>query len=290
MARANPIDGVREHTLANGLKVLVKEDHTAPLASVWCWYRVGSRHEGPGLTGVSHWCEHMNFKGTTHIPREQVKGIIEPFGGFWNGYTWIDMTAYVETASAEALDRMLFIEAERMSGCLYHPDDVASERTVIISELEGAENDPDQLLDQAVVARALPVHPYGHPTIGLIEDLRAMSRGQLYDHYRWHYVPNNATLVVVGDVDAADVVERTTRHFGAIPAATLPRPVPVPAADQQEERRVVVSRTGSTAYLKAAYHAPAIGDPDFFPMLVLDAVLTGAKGLSLWASFRTPPP
>jgi zinc protease len=112
---------VREAVLDNGLKVLVQEVHTAPLASVWCWYRVGSRDEGPGITGVSHWVEHMNFKGTTNIPRDQVKGIIEQFGGSWNGYTWIDQTTYLETASTEALDRMLFIEAERMDKCLYDP-------------------------------------------------------------------------------------------------------------------------------------------------------------------------
>ncbi|MDO8793291.1 MAG: pitrilysin family protein [Vicinamibacterales bacterium] len=290
MAFANPVAGVHEHVLANGLTVLIKEDHTAPLASVWCWYRVGSRDEGPGLTGVSHWCEHMNFKGSTGIPRDQVKGIIEPFGGFWNGYTWIDMTAYVETAGVDALDRMLFIEAERMSACLYHPDDVASERTVIISELEGAENDPDQLLDQEVVAAALTVHPYRHPTIGWVDDLRTMSREDLYGHYRRHYLPNNATLVVVGDVKEADVLARVHRHFDAIPAGPLPRAARTREPEQLGERRVVVSREGTTAYLKLAWQAPGIGDPDFFPMLALDAVLTGAKGLSLWASFRTAPP
>ena len=123
--------------------MLIQEVHTAPLASVWCWYRVGSKDETPGLTGVSHWVEHMNFKGTTNIPRDQVKGIIEQFGGNWNGYTWIDQTTYTETATRDALDRMLFIESERMANCLYHPDDCESERTVIISELQGGENDPD---------------------------------------------------------------------------------------------------------------------------------------------------
>ena len=146
---------LRSATLDNGLKVLVLEEHTAPLASVWCWYKVGSKDERPGLTGVSHWVEHMNFKGTTNIPRDQVKGIIEQFGGSWNGYTWVDQTTYLETATRDALDRMLFIESERMARCLYHPDDCESERTVIISELKGGENDPDQLLDQEVTATAL---------------------------------------------------------------------------------------------------------------------------------------
>ena len=138
---------LRSATLDNGLKVLVLEEHTAPLASVWCWYKVGSKDERPGLTGVSHWVEHMNFKGTTNIPRDQVKGIIEQFGGSWNGYTWIDQTTYLETATRDALDRMLFIESERMARCLYHPDDCESERTVIISELQGGENDPELLLE-----------------------------------------------------------------------------------------------------------------------------------------------
>ncbi len=105
--------------LDNGLKIVVQEIHTAPLVSVWCWYRVGSRDEGPGRTGVSHWVEHMNFKGTVNIPREQMKGIVERFGGMWNGYTWIDQTTYVETAGSAALDRMLFLEAERMAHGLY---------------------------------------------------------------------------------------------------------------------------------------------------------------------------
>ncbi len=166
--------------LDNGLKVLVQEEHTAPLASVWCWYKVGSKDERPGLTGVSHWCEHMNFKGTTNIPRDQVKGIIEQYGGSWNGYTWIDQTTYFETATRDALDRMLFIEAERMANCLYHPDDCESERTVIISELQGGENDPDQVLDQdADPATAFKAHPYRHPTIGWLSDLQTMTRDDL---------------------------------------------------------------------------------------------------------------
>src|SRR5262245_53574484 len=156
----------------NGLKVIVQEEHTAPLVSVWCWYRVGSRDERPGLTGVSHWVEHMNFKGTTNIPRDQIKGIIEQFGGSWNGYTWLDQTTYLETASREAVERMMFIESERMANCLYDPEDCESERTVIISELQGGENDPDQLLDQELIATAFKAHPYRHPTIGWISDLQ----------------------------------------------------------------------------------------------------------------------
>ena len=276
--------------LDNGLTVLVAEVHTAPLASVWCWYKVGSKDEVTGLTGVSHWVEHMNFKGTTNIPRDQVKGIIEKFGGSWNGYTWIDQTTYMETASTAGLDRMLFVEAERMANCIYDPDDCESERTVIISELQGGENDPDTLLEQEVIAAAYKVHPYRHPTIGWLSDLQTMTRDDLYQYYRRNYVPNNATVVVVGDVDTADVLQRVEKQFGSIPAGPALRRVSVVEPEQLGERRIEVSREGTTAYLKLAYHAPAVGDRDFFPMLVLDAILTGAKGINLWSSFRTPPP
>jgi zinc protease len=281
---------VRSETLSNGLQILLQEVHTAPLVSVWCWYRVGSRDEGPGLTGVSHWVEHMNFKGTTNIPRDQMKGIVERFGGMWNGYTWIDQTTYLETAGRDALDQMLFIEAERMNNSLYDPEECESERTVIISELQGGENDPEQVLDTEVTATAIRAHQYRHPTIGWIDDLRSMTRDDLYGHYRRHYVPNNATLVIVGDVTTDDVLRRVERHFGGIPEGQKPRRAVSAEPPQMGERRVEVEREGTTAYLKIAYHAPAATDPDFFPMVVLDAVLTGAKGLNLWSSFRVPPP
>jgi len=281
---------MRAATLDNGLKVLVREEHTAPLASVWCWYKVGSKDERPGLTGVSHWVEHMNFKGTTNIPRDQVKGIIERYGGSWNGYTWIDQTTYLETASRDALDRMLFIEAERMANGLYHPDDCESERTVIISELEGGENDPDQLLDQELTATAFKAHPYRHPTIGWISDLRSMTRDDLYGYYRRYYVPNNATLVIVGDVDTDDALRRAERHFGRIAAGGEIVRSKTEEPEQTGERRLTLRKPATTAYLKLGYHAPAITGEHFFPLLILDAVLTGAKGLNLWSSFRIAPP
>ncbi len=281
---------VRSDYLSNGLKVVVQEVHTAPLVSVWCWYRVGSCDEGPALTGVSHWVEHMNFKGTAHIPREEMKGIVERFGGMWNGYTWIDQTTYLETAGRAALDQMLFIEAERMGQGLYDPAECESERTVIISELQGGENDPDQLLDTEVTASAFRAHPYGHPTIGWLADLTSMTRDDLYGHYRRFYIPNNATLVVVGDVDADDVLRRAARHFGDTPSGPEPGRIRTTEPPQLGERRVLIEREGTTGYVKIVFHAPAATDEDFFPMLVLDAILTGAKGVNLWSSFRGVPP
>jgi zinc protease len=288
--RTAGVPGVRSAVLDNGLTVLVQEVHTAPLVSVWCWYKVGSKDEGAGLTGVSHWVEHMNFKGTRNIPRDQVKGIIERFGGSWNGYTWLDQTTYLETAATTGLDQMLFIEAERMASCLYEPEDCESERTVIISELQGGENDPDQLLEVEVTAAAFKSHPYGHPTIGWLTDLRRMTRDDLYGHYRRHYIPNSATLVVVGDVETDDVLRRVDRRFGGIPPGPPPSRVTVEEPEQVGERRVVIRKAGTTSYLKLAFHAPAVQSLDFAPFLVLDAVLSGAKGVNIWSSFRMPPP
>src|ERR1700726_3489814 len=256
---------MRATTLDNGLNVLVQEEHTAPLASVWCWYKVGSKDERPGLTGASHWCEHMNFKGTTNIPRDEVKGIIEQFGGTWNGYTFIDQTTYLETATRDALDRMLFIESERMANGLYHPDDCESERSVIISELKGGENDPDQLLDQELTATAFKAHPYGHPTIGWLPDLQAMTRDDLYGYYRRYYIPNNATLVIVGDVDTDDALRRVEHDFGRIkPGAETPRRR-TGEPEQRGEPRLTIRKKGTTASLKVGYHAPSVTDAHFLP-------------------------
>lgn len=277
------MSGVRETVLDNGLKVLVQEVHTAPLASVWCWYRVGSKDEIPGVTGVSHWVEHMNFKGTRNIPRDQVKGIIEKFGGSWNGYTWVDQTTYLETATKDALDRMLFIEAERMDACLYDPADCESERTVIISELQGGENDPEQLLDIEVTAAAFKVHPYHHPTIGWLSDLQTMTREDLYGHYRRYYVPSNATLVVVGDVDSDEALRMVESRFGGLAPGERPARVRQVEPDQQAEWRVVLRKEGTTAYWKAVFHVPGFTDDAFFPLLVADAVLSGAAGLNIWS-------
>jgi zinc protease len=281
---------LRSDYLPNGLKVVIREIHTVPLVSVWCWYRVGSADEVPGRTGVSHWVEHMNFKGTVNIPREQMKGIVERIGGVWNGYTWIDQTTYLETAGRGALDQMLFLEAERMAYGLFEPAECESERTVIISELQGGENDPDQLLDTEVTATAFRAHPYRHPTIGWLDDLRSMTRDDLYAHYKRFYIPNNATLVVVGDVDGDDVLRRAEAHFASIPQGPDPNRCRAAEPAQIGERRLLIEREGTTGYVKAVFHAPAANDPDFFPMLVLDAILTGAKGVNLWSSFRVAPP
>jgi zinc protease len=161
---------------------------------------------------------------------------------------------------------------------------------VIISELHGGENDPDQFLDQEVVATAFKAHPYRHPTIGWLSDLETMTRDDLYGHYRRYYIPNNATLVIVGDVETDAALRLVEHHFGRIPAGDVPPRQRTVEPEQTGERRVTIRRPGTTAYLKAAFHAPGVTDERFYGLLLLDAVLTGAYGLNLWSSFRLPPP
>jgi len=187
--------------LDNGLRVLVRPVGTAPLVTVWCWYHVGSKDEGPGLTGISHFVEHMNFKGTRNVSREELKIWIERAGGSWNGYTWIDQTTYFETLASDELELAVRIEAERMNECAYDGDEFESERTVILSELQGNRNNPEYDLNVDVTAAAFRMHPYRWPTIGWQSDLESMRLEDLVAHYRRYYVPSNATLVMAGDLD-----------------------------------------------------------------------------------------
>ena len=177
-----------------------------------------------------------------------------------------------------------------MRSCLYDPGDCESERTVIISELQGGENDPEQLLDQELTATAFRAHSYRHPTIGWLSDLQTMTRDDLYSHYRRFYAPNNATLVIVGDVHAGDAMREVVKHFDKLESSDVARRACTVEPEQLGERRMTISKEGTTAYLKIGFHAPEVKHRDFMPLLVLDAVLSGAKGVNLWASFRTAPP
>lgn len=275
---------VREERLDNGLKVLLRPIPGPGVVSLWCWYRVGSRDERPGITGIAHWVEHMNFKGTEAIPKEEIKNRIELVGGAWNGYTFLDVTTYLETVPTAALPQMIELEAERMARCLYDTREVDRERTVVISELEGGENNPVEYLDREVIGTALQAHPYRWPTIGYRSDLEAITRDDLQSFYRHYYVPNNATVVITGDFDPDTALSEVKKRFGPIPPGEAPPPIRTREPEQHGERRVMLRRPGTTAYLQVAFHAPAISDPDFFPLVMADAVLAGGRSLNLWSA------
>jgi zinc protease len=274
---ANGSQSFRRHSLSNGLTVLTKEIHSAPVVSFWIWYRVGARNEHVGITGVSHWVEHMMFKGTQSIGKGQIMQMVAENGGTLNAFTSDDWTAYYETLPADRLDLAIQIEADRMVNSLFDPTEVESERTVIISEREGSENEPDRLLDEEISSAAFKVHPYGNGIIGWKSDLRAITRDDLYNHYRTFYVPNNATVVVAGDFDTSDLLAKLNSAFGDYvegPAAPEVRAI---EPDQAGERRVTVKKPGTVAQLEIVYHVPSAANPDIYPLMVADALLSGAK-------------
>lgn len=276
-----PADIIREQ-FENGLTVLLKEIHTAPIISHWLWYRVGSRDEVPGLTGASHWVEHMQFKGTPAFPAGKLDAAISRLGGHWNAMTHIDWTTYFETMPADKIDLALELEADRMRNSLFDPAEVESERTVIISERQGNENDPLFMLGEEVQAAAFRVHSYHHETIGDLPDLLSMSRSDLYEHYRRFYTPNNAVLALAGDFDAAQMLARLRQLYAGIPTGEQPPRRARLEPPMLGERRVTVEGPGETAYIQVVYRIPAANHPDFFALTVLDSLLSGASSLNMF--------
>lgn len=273
---------VTKTTLHNGLTLVLKEMHHAPVTSFMIWYRVGSRNERPGITGASHWVEHMMFRGTPTFPGGVLDRMVSREGGHWNAFTWLDFTAYYETMPARRIDLALRLEADRMVNALMSPEDVEAERTVILSERGMYANDPRFRLGESLTAVAFHVHPYRHEVIGDEADLRSMTRDDLMTHYRRHYVPNNAVAVVVGDFDTAVMVERITELFGGIPAGDLVPANKKTEPPQEAERRVTVTGTDSTPHLIVAYKAPAVGHPDYLPLSLLNAAFTGGSSLGMF--------
>jgi zinc protease len=271
-----------KHQLTNGLTVLLKEIHTAPITSLWLWYRVGSRNELPGSTGISHWTEHMQFKGTERFPAEVLDKAVAREGGYRNALTFLDWTTYFETLPADKIDLALELEADRMFNSIFTSADVESERTVIISERQGNENEPMFLLSEEVQAAAFRVHSYHHEVIGDLVDLQTIQRDDLFEHYRAYYVPGNAVLTVAGDFQTDEMLDRILALYEQLPDGASPvlqvRDEPV----QSGEKNLSVVGPGETTYVQAAYHAPAGNQADFFPYLVTDSLLTGASSLNLF--------
>jgi zinc protease len=271
---------VTQVTLKNGLKIMLKEIHTAPIISSWIWYRVGSRDEFTGKTGVSHWTEHMQFKGTKKFPANLLDKAISREGGRWNAATSHDSTHYYETMPADKIDLALRLEANRMVNSLFDKKEVASERTVIISEREGHENEPLFQLTEAVQQTAFRVHPYHHEVIGDMADLHTITRDDLYDHYRRYYVPNNAVLALAGDFETRSMLKRIRELFEPIPKGATPLRLARPEPEQKGEVRFSVEGPGETTYIQVAYRFPNALHPDYFPLQVFDSLLGGASGLS----------
>ncbi len=267
-------------TVPNGLRVLVLEDHTFPVVSVQMLYTVGARDEESGKTGLAHFVEHMAFRASENFPGTDLVSRIYAVGGEWHGYTWIDQTTYFATVPREHWQLLLAIEADRMSRLAIVPGDVEPERGAVLTELESYENDPASVLYDAVVAASFVEHPYRNNTIGWVSDVAAIQAPDIVDFYRRHYRPANAVLAVVGDVAAADVLERARKLFAALPAA---EPTPLPRTRESPQRglrRVELDGAGEHSRFAVAYRAPSAVDPDWPGFLLLREVLGGGAGVN----------
>jgi zinc protease len=273
---------ILESTLPNGLGIRLKEIHTAPIISHWIWYKVGSRNELRGKTGLSHWVEHMQFKGTSLFPPNTLDKAISREGGVWNAFTYLDWTTYFETMPADKIDLGMRLEVDRMTNSLFEPAEVEAERTVIISEREGSENEPLFKLSEAVQTACFDTHPYRNEIIGELEDLHRISRDDLYAHYQSHYIPNNALVCMAGDFKAAEMLHRledlyADGHPGEIPNGKIAAEKPL-----SEERLITIEGHGETTYLLIAYRAPKAASADFFTFSVLDSLLCGPSSLNMF--------
>jgi zinc protease len=270
--------------LENGLTILLKEIHTAPLVSQWIWYRVGSRNEKPGITGISHFVEHIQFKGTRQFPANIIDHAIARDGGVMNGMTYLDWTTYFETMPSDKIDFSLKMEADRMVNSNFAADEIESERTVIISEREGNENEPLFRLSEAVQGESFAAHPYHYEVIGTLDDLHRISRDDLFQHYRTYYSPSNALIAIAGDFQLEQMESRIRALYSKVPGVPLPKQEIGLDSPLSKEKNIVIEGPGETTYLEIAYRAPHAAARDFFIMTVLDSILTGPTSLNMFGS------
>lgn len=276
---------VKEYKLDNGLKVLVVEDHKAPLATFQIWYRVGARNELLGKTGISHLLEHMMFKGTPKYGTKEFSKIVQKNGGVDNAYTTKDYTMYYQTLASDRIELSIDLEADRMKNLLLDPKEVLAERSVVMEERRMRyDDDPQNSLHEEVMAAAFKSHPYQWPVIGWMSDIASIEREDLYNYYRTYYSPDNAVIVVSGDIKPDKILEKIEAAFGKIPAVPERNPVTSKEGEQKGERRLTLKKEAELPYIIAVYHTPSFPDEDSYALEVLGMVLSGGKSARLYRS------
>ena len=277
---------VFEKTLANGLKVIVKEDHRAPVVVQEVWYRVGSMDERSGVTGVAHALEHMMFKGTKSVPPGEFSSRIAAAGGRENAFTSSDYTAYFQQLHKSKLPLAMKLEADRMRNLAITDAEFAKEIKVVMEERRmRTDDEPHALMSEKLMAAAYQEHPYQRPVIGWMSDLLTLSAADARDWYKTWYTPNNATLIVAGDVKASEVFALAQRYYGSIPARKLPPRKNYEEPPQSGIKRIVVKAPAELPYLVMAYHAPVLREAqeDWKPyaLEVLTGILDGNESARL---------
>jgi zinc protease len=280
---ARAADRVVATTLENGLRVLLLEDQRSPIVSVQIWYRVGSRNEHRGLTGIAHFLEHLMFKGTPSHGPKQFARLVEENGGQDNAFTSQDVTSYYVDIAADKLDLVLDLEADRMQNLLLDPKEINSEREVVIEERRTrTEDDPGGFLGEEVSSIAFKAHPYQAPIIGWMDDIKRITPEEIRAFYKTYYVPNNAIVVAVGAFRAEDALEKIKRRFGRIPRGKVPPPMLAVEPSPNGERRVLVKRQAELPIVYMAWHVPNHQSDDSIALELLSTILSGGRASRLY--------
>ena len=277
-------DDVKTFTLKNGMKFLVLEDNSIPNANMYLFYRVGSRNEHPGITGLSHFFEHMMFNGAKKYGPKMFDQKMEFNGGANNAYTTENVTVYTNWFPSSALETIFDLEADRISSLSIDPKMVESERGVVLSERStGLENSPWALLSQSVQATAFQEHPYHWPVIGYEEDIKNWTKEDLELYFKTYYAPNNAVVVVSGNVKADDVKRLAEKYLEPIPSQPAPEAVHLAEPPQTGERRITVQKEVANPYLAIVYHVPETRSKYFYALDILNSILTSGKSSRLYS-------
>lgn len=274
---------VRTHTLKNGMKILVQEDHSIPSVALYIFYRVGSRNERPGITGISHFFEHMMFNGAKKYGPGEFDRVMEANGGSNNAYTSENVTVYQDWFPRSALELIFDLEADRIQHLSFDPEIVESERGVIASERRQAVDANNfGLLNEQLSAAAFTAHPYQWPVIGWMSDIEAWTMDDLKSHFRMGYSPSNATMVVSGDVTFDEIVKMAERYIEPIPSSAPPPAVRTKEPEQLGERRVEVRKFAQLPIVMMAWHVPQTAHPDYYALQALETVLFSGQSSRMY--------
>jgi zinc protease len=281
-ARAQGFD-IKTHTLKNGMKILVQEDHSIPNVALYIFYRVGSRNERPGITGISHFFEHMMFNGAKKYGPGEFDRSMEANGGSNNAYTSENVTVYQDWFPRSALELIFDLEADRIQNLSFDPEIVESERGVIASERRSSvDGNNFGLLDEQLSAAAFIAHPYQWPVVGWMSDIEAWTMDDLKHHFKMGYSPSNATMVVSGDVAFDEIVALAQKYIEPIPSNPPPPKVVTKEPEQPGERRVVVRKFAQLPILMMAYHVPETAHADYYPLQALETILFSGQSSRMY--------
>ena len=271
-------DHVSEAVLPNGLKVILLENHRTPLITFQLWYRVGSRNEEWGKTGLSHMLEHMMFKGTKKIGPEEFSRIVQENGGNDNAFTSKDYTAYFENISSNRIQVPIGMESDRMQNLVLKEEDFLTERMVVMEERRlRTEDNPKAYLMEQMEAAAFQISPYHWPTIGWKEDIERFTLDDLKTYHKKFYNPVNAFLVVAGDLKKEEILQKIENAFASIPKGTVPGQKEDVDAPQTGERKIIAKREAELPYILIGYHVPNLRDPDSYVLEVIASILSSGK-------------